>query len=352
MRIVVNDVAASIGGALTILTEFYHYIKTSDDKNEWVFILGDHYLEETETIKIIILPQIKANWIRRLWFDIFSGKHIIRKLNPDVIFSLQNTIIFGLKIPQILYVHQPIPFQNAKNFSFFKKNETMYAIYQHVIGHLIKLSCKKADKIIVQTKWIKRAIISKCHKSENDIVSILPTMKFEKVDIKHKILKNNEFFYPAGDIYYKNHECILKASEILNESGISDFNVYFTTKGKSTANIEYLDYLPRKSVMQKYSECTLIFPSYIESFGYPLAEAKMMGAIILASDCEFSREILDGYENAYFFDPFKPKELSELMKKVIVGAIFLKKVVKSNQNITFNSWELVVEELLNVKKSN
>jgi glycosyltransferase involved in cell wall biosynthesis len=346
LRIVVNDIAASTGGALSILTEFYNFIKTSGDKNDWVFLLGDNYLKETETIKIIILPQIKASWIRRVWFDFFSGKRMIKNLCPDVVFSLQNTIIFGLKIPQILYVHQSIPFQNAKNFSFFKKNETMYAIYQHVIGNLIKLSCKKADKIIVQTKWIKNAIIKKCHKSEKDIISILPSVKFEKVDINHKQLKRNEFFYPAGDIFYKNHECILQANKILNEQGISDFSVYFTIKGNNTKNTIYLDYITRELVKQKYNECTLIFPSYIESFGYPLAEARLMGTIILASDCEFSREILDGYENAYFFDPFKPKELSELMKKVIEGVITIKNIKLGIQNSNFDSWGLVVGELL------
>ena len=47
----------------------------------------------------------------------------------------------------------------------------------------------------------------------------------------------------------------------------------------------------------------------------------MVGAIVLASDTPFSREVLDGYENAYFFDPFSPDELADLMEKVVLGEI-------------------------------
>ena len=58
-----------------------------------------------------------------------------------------------------------------------------------------------------------------------------------------------------------------------------------------------------------------------------MAEAASAGPIVLASDCPFSHEILDGYENAYFFDPFKPAELADLMRKVITGEIVKKDCV-------------------------
>ena len=121
MRIVVNDIAASKGGALTILKDFYNYISQNDTENEWIFLLGDNLLEETENIKIIVLSDIKKSRFKKLKFDFVTGKKFIKNLNPDVVFSLQNIATFGLKIPQIVYVHQSLPFQTIKNFSFFKK---------------------------------------------------------------------------------------------------------------------------------------------------------------------------------------------------------------------------------------
>ena len=74
MRIVVNDIAASKGGALTILKDFYNCVKENDTENEWIFLLGDNLLEETDNIKVITLPHIKSSWAKKLLFDRFTGK--------------------------------------------------------------------------------------------------------------------------------------------------------------------------------------------------------------------------------------------------------------------------------------
>ena len=105
MRIVVNDIAASSGGALTVLTDFYNCVREHDTANEWIFLLGADLLEETSNIKIITLPQIKNSWLKKLTFDLFTGRKFMNSLNPDVIFSLQNTITFGSKAPHIIYLH-------------------------------------------------------------------------------------------------------------------------------------------------------------------------------------------------------------------------------------------------------
>ena len=53
MRVVVNDIAASSGGVLTVLKDFYQYVKENDRENEWYFLVGDDYIEPTENIHII-----------------------------------------------------------------------------------------------------------------------------------------------------------------------------------------------------------------------------------------------------------------------------------------------------------
>ena len=42
---------------------------------------------------------------------------------------------------------------------------------------------------------------------------------------------------------------------------------------------------------------------------------------MLAADLPYAREVLDGYENAYYFDPASPNQLAALMGKVITGVI-------------------------------
>lgn len=58
--------------------------------------------------------------------------------------------------------------------------------------------------------------------------------------------------------------------------------------------------MKREVVFEMYSKSVLVFPSFVESFGMPLLEARMSNSVILASDQNFSREILKDYNNAYF----------------------------------------------------
>lgn len=351
MRILVNNVAASSGGALSILKSFYQYLIESDTgkEHEWIFLLSSNHIEERENIKVILLNDVKSNWLNRLKFDFFTGKSFIKALNPDIVFSMQNTVTFGVKCPQILYMHQSIPFQRTKKFSFFKSEERILAIYQHIIGRIISVSIKRADKVVVQTKWIHDAIIEFTNVSPEKVITILPPINDYSKYKKDDLFKGNNFFYPASEIVYKNHQCIYDACVMLKEKGITNFEILLTTEKEiSNCNIVHLGKLSFEEVMEKYNTSTLIFPSYIETVGLPLIEAKQVGALIFASDCSFSREILNDYENAYFFDPFKPSQLACLMEKVITGKI-LRNSVKNESYVESNSWEDVLNLILNEK---
>lgn len=354
MRIVVNDIAASKTGALAILLDFYEYVKANGNDHEWIFLTGIDCLKETGNIKVILMDHVKRSQKDRLYFDLVNGSKFLEDLEPDVIFSLQNTLTRGAirrkndkiisegnvwkkgeKVPQVLYVHQPLGFQKVKKFSFFNPEEREYAIYQYLIGALIDASVKRADKVIVQTAWMKDAVSEKTGVSKDKICKVLPDIadlsEYRPADIG-ATWNPGQYFFPSGEILYKNHECVIKAAQILNERGYTDFQVHFTLKGLSDVtkreyadpnhNIHWSGRISREEVLTSYAKSTLIFPSYIETFGIPLAEARQMGTMVLASDCPFCREVLAGYENVKFFDPFNEKELADLMEEILTGKLF------------------------------
>ena len=348
MRILVNDIAASKTGALAILLDFYEYVKEKGGEHEWIFLTGIDCLKDPpENIRVQVMDRVKRSQKDRLIFDLITGSSFIESLEPDLILSLQNTLTLqgikrlgssadgrykkGDRVPQVLYVHQPLGFQKLKRFSFLKAEEREYAVYQYLIGAMIDASVKRADRVIVQTEWMREAVAKKCRIPLDRIAKVMPEVDSlegyrvpENFDPKH-------FFFPSGEILYKNHECVLKAAAILNKRGIKDFKVHFTLKSLADVtkreypdpygNIFYSGRVSRKEVLSEYSRGTLLFPSYIETFGVPLAEARQTGTLILASDTPFSREVLDGYKNAYFFDPFREEELADLMQQVIEGGL-------------------------------
>ncbi|HOA81141.1 MAG TPA: glycosyltransferase, partial [Defluviitaleaceae bacterium] len=80
---------------------------------------------------------------------------MVKKYKPDKVLSLQNTIIPKVKkAKQEVYIHQSLPFVEYK--FRFKENTGLW-IYQNIIGRMIIRSIKKADHVIVQTEWMKKA---------------------------------------------------------------------------------------------------------------------------------------------------------------------------------------------------
>ncbi len=340
MRIVVNNIAASSGGAMTILRDFYNFVCESDKENEWIFLLSSKYFEETENVKILAMPEIKKNPIKKVLFDLVTGKKFINSLKPDVVFSMQNILTFGLKVPQILYLHQSLPFQKMRKFSFLKKNERSIAFKQYIVGALIKKSVKKAQITIVQTEWMKDAVAEKCNINRDEIIKIIPNVKHLEVDLDSKQFNNKNFFYPTSSVLYKNNDLVFAASQILDEGGFEHSIELTLPQKKSFGNVFCIDKIPYEEVIEKYKSSTLIFPSYIETFGYPLAEARSAGTVVLAADTPFSRELLEGYENAYFFDYKSEFQLASLIEKVIKGEIVRKKS-QAIRNEAVNCWESV-----------
>lgn len=348
-RILVVDTAASEGGALTVLQDFYKAVATSSMDLEWIFLVSGPYVEEKDNIRVIVNPSLK-NHVNRLIFDYITGQYFVKKINPDIIFSLQDTVIRGTDVPRVLYLHQPVPFQSSYKFSFIKKNERYMAVVQYLLGWIIKCSIRRVNRVIVQTKWMKKAVISQCKIPEDNIVHIYPTVN--KVNEENFCLYHvtNNFFYPTSNTYYKNIRTLLDACRMLDEEGLV-YRLNITIDGVNTNKINYLGKISREEVYKNYQNSCLVFPSYIETFGYPLIEAKKHGAIILVSDCEFSHELLDDYPNVYFFDPFKTQELYSLMRKVISGNIKRKKCAAKKKVEDMNSWEEVIRVLRDVAKS-
>lgn len=321
MRIMVFDVPAEHGGALSILKEYYDKA-VADKNNEWIFIVSKPELDEKENISVERHPWTKKSWLHRLYFDNFYSRKLVKKYKPDKILSLQNTLVKGKGVFQELYVHQPLPFCE-KRYSL-KENKKFW-VYQNIISKFIIRSVRKADLVTVQTKWMKEAVIRESKISESKIQIIHPEINILQ-DVKYKDDQNSVFFYPASSAVYKNHKVIYEACMELKKKGYKDFTVILTIKKPANFMEKYHDIddviqfrgrMEKEDVYKTYAGSVLLFPSYIETFGLPLLEARTIGSPVIASDCAFSKEILEGYDKACFLNPHDKDELSMHMENYI-----------------------------------
>lgn len=344
MRIMVFDVPAESGGALSVLTDFYNLVKDDYRKNiEWIFVVSTPHFSESSQIKVFRYPWIKKSWFHRLYFDNFISHKLVKKYNVDMIFSLQNIIVPHTNTKQIIYVHNSLPFIEHK-FSIFQNS--LLWIYQNIIGYIIKKSIKKSDYVIAQANWMKNEFTSKIGVSAEKIFVISPQINLE---VKQGFEMNQieqcvNFFYPASAVEFKNHKVIIDACKLLSVTE-QCYQVILTVTGDENRNIKslkkeatefnlnikFIGQISREEVFQMYSKSVLLFPSYVESSPLPLTEAALHNCIIVASDCAFSREILNGFNNAYLFDPFNPNDLLKIMLNLI------KNEIPHNKSENFNT---------------
>lgn len=328
----IYDVHASESGALSILNDLYLKLRNDSNKdNQYIFIVSTPQYENTENIKVERYPWVKKSWLHRLYFDTFTTRKILKRYNPDKIYSLQNKGVSFFRGKQDVYLHLPFILCDYR-FDLRKDGKRLW-LYQNILSKSIFHSLRRVDKVIVQTHWMKEALIKKAGVKEKNIVIQAPDIKMNIIGTFINIPQNRKrFFYPATAFNYKNHITILKAIKYAVELGLNNYQVIFTldkaensyTKSlysyvkQNKLNVDFIGKISRDEVFDLYTKSVLLFPSFIESFGMPLLEGKMSNTFVIASNCPFSKEILNGYDKALFFEPTDYKKMAEHILKVAI----------------------------------
>lgn len=333
MRIVVYDVAASEGGALSILRQYYERA-LEDTNSEYLFIVSTSVLPSGKNIKICHVPETKKSWCSRLFFDVMKAHRIINGFKADAIISLQNLTVPFVKQKQIVYMHNALPKPFCEYRFSIRKYPKLW-VYQNIIGRLIVSSLRRADMIIVQTEWMAKRCVERCGVERKKVVVERPIV-FSDVAFSYDGDESEKgktiFFYPASAEPFKNHKVIVDACLLLKAQGIDDYEVRLTLKGDEAEHVSLLyecarenqlpirfcGWLNSEQINEAYRECDwLIFPSIVETLGLPLQEAQAYGLGIMAADLEYAHETIGGYDSALYFDPENPNVLYECMRTII-----------------------------------
>ena len=317
LKIFVLDVAAESGGALRVLREWRG--AAEGDGNEYVFCVSVPEIEEGPNVEVIRVPWVKKSRLHRLFFDHFRLPGLIRRSGAQEVLSLQNISAPHTGLPQTVYLHQALPYCE-KRYSL--REAPGLWLYQHPIGRLISRSVRKADRVIVQTRWMKEALIKKEGISPEKI-EIRP-FEDERTDYPVFAGEKGRFFYPAEHHIYKDIPTLLKAFSTL---GGGRLTLTVTRDELTPAEAAWVDgsrgsvelegRLGFDTVLDLYSRCVLVFPSLVETFGLPLYEARRIGAPVIAADTAFAREVLEDYDRARFFPPEDAEALARLMEEYL-----------------------------------
>lgn len=363
--IFLNNPAATCGGALTILKQYISEVAKNLEKNVITYVFCTVDLSEYECENVKIIKDIKAKrGTERIVWDLYGLKKWSKenRIKPDLLVSLQNTAIKGFqKVPQIVYLHQSIPYYTNIKWDIRKKEQRVYWFYRHIYKLIVGMSLKN-NYVVVQTNWMKDAVINSHNINSNKVLVVKPTVNLKSSEIIDLNIDKNMLFYPASNQFYKNHITLIKALNIIvNEKKLVDIKLYLTIDNISMLNDEckenirrfnlennivFLGHLKTEELISYYLKSNIVlFPSYIETVGLPLIEAKNLNKKIVVANLEYSKEVLSKYINVKFIE-YKDyrkwaNEILEFMRK---KELDYKSVIEGDET----SWKKLKEFIMTV----
>lgn len=292
------------------------------------------YANDSKSIIFFIDSRIKND----LNFKFFSKHNLIfiKRSFFSVIISELKLYFFSDKFSKILCLHGAPPLiRNPGHVTVFFQNRLyfsqnrLFSLKKIIRKYFFLSSFNFCEKVIVQTESMKVDLIRAAGPFfDSKKVYVLPFGNFVVKTKNFSIKKQFDFIYVADGNDHKNHLNLLLAWVILAKNGMFPSLALTIPKSdmikislinkfifKYKLNVKNL-FTVQSELLTKYylKSRALIYPSYTESFGLPLAEAVFLNIPILASELDFVRDVCTPKET---FDPNSPLSISRAVERFL-----------------------------------
>jgi glycosyltransferase involved in cell wall biosynthesis len=215
----------------------------------------------------------------------------------------------SLSIINIPYIFTLYDLAHLRNLEFPEvSSNRIFEIRENLYSN----SLKKAQKVIVASKFEKKLAVEKYKLDESRVVvlkylpNIIEIKTLEHLDIKKKYnLKNDYIFYPAQFWSHKNHIYILKAVNILRKKYDISIDVIFSGSDKGNLKyildsakllgiddlVHYIGFVKNNEIPFLYNQSlSLVMPTYLGPSNIPPLEAFAYETPVCYPDFLFNRE--------------------------------------------------------------
>lgn len=356
---VVSAVSFTEGGPLTVLRDCLQ-TAANELSEDWdiIALVNNSTLFDESRVHYKTFPKAKRSWLMRLYYEWVYFYVLSKKIKPDLWVSLHDITPNVCATKRVVYCHNPSPFFSYPFKDVFLSPKLW--MFNKFYKYLYAINIRKNDLIIVQQNWIREKFVE-FYGQLNIAVAYPKMVSISTLPLSRKTTKKNVFLYPAYPRVFKNFEVICKAVEKLKLRLENDFEVILTIDGKENnyskllkkqyghlGNISFIGLQDKKSIEALYEQAkAVIFPSKLETWGLPIAEAKAYNRHLLLADLPYAKETVGNYEKVSFFNPNDDGMLSQLMENIINDDIVhtgnVKQIVKQP---FLESWKDLWERLV------
>lgn len=317
------------------LRNFIDYVSHYDRENRYTLFANQRTEYRCQLPKNIRIKVIKE-WLAPFWDQVQLPLSLKRE-RIDLFFSPYYKKPFFTPARSIITIHDLNPLFLLANSI---KLRLKYRLY---FATVLKLSSRRADKIIAVSQYVKEEIIKLAGVPRNKVAVIYNGVgkEFHPIvssmlssQIKKRLNILGEFILYVGNLMpHKNVRRLIEAYAGLPDSLKTKYQLVIGgTKGeffppllkrteelKLKGRVIFTDFISSRDIASIYQAATLfVFPSLCEGFGLPPLEAMACGTPVIVSNITSLPEVVE--DAGILVNPYEVDEIKETIIRVLTDS--------------------------------
>jgi glycosyltransferase involved in cell wall biosynthesis len=364
MRIAVNT-RLLLPGKLEGIGWFAHEslkrITAAHPEHQFIYFFDRPYagqfVHATNVTPVVIPPPTRHPFLYRIWFDGILPR-ALRKHRADAFLSPDGYLSLRTDVPQLPVIHD-------LNFEHFP--EDLPPAYSRYYRNRFPRFAKKAARIVTVSEFSKQDIVQTYHIPPekidvvyNGIGSIFaPLAEGERGKVRQRLTGGMPYFVCVGSLHpRKNIARLLEAfdrfAETQNDARLVIVGEAFWWDDRMKAawkvmrhtdKVVFTGRLEQTELHNTLADAlALVFVSYFEGFGIPVAEAMKCGVPVIAANATSLPEVAG--DAAVYCDPFSVDSIREAMERMWNDEALRKKLSVAGLERAANyTWDRTAEGL-------